>query len=77
MLKNISKAKLIKIFKKELKIKKNFDEKSKIHDYKNWDSLGNFNILLSIEKEFNIKFSTKEFSSLNSFHEILKNVKKK
>ena len=31
----------------------------------------------TIEKEFNIKFSTKEFSSLNSFHEILKNVKKK
>jgi len=77
MLKNFSKKKLIKLFKSELKIKKKFDEKSKIFTYKSWDSLANFNILLLIEKEFNVKFNSKEFSSLNSFPDILKNVKKK
>jgi len=77
MLKNFSKSKLIKIFKDELTIKGNFNEKSNIYDYKNWDSLANFNILLSIEKEFKIKFNSKEFSALNSFSDILKNVKKK
>ena len=77
MLKNFSKSKLIKIFKDELIIKGCFNEKSKIYDYKNWDSLANFNILLSIEKEFKIKFNSKEFSVLNSFSDIIKNVKKK
>ena len=77
MLKNFSKSKLIKIFKNELKIKGSFNEKSSIYDYKNWDSLANFNILLSIEKEFKIKFNSKEFSVLNSFSDIIKNVKKK
>ena len=37
------------LFKKELKISVN--DNSKIHDFKNWDSLGNFNILLSAEKK--------------------------
>jgi acyl carrier protein len=77
MLKNFSKSKLIKIFKNELKIKGSFNEKSNIYYYKNWDSLANFNILLSIEKEFKIKFNSKEFSVLNSFSDIIKNVKKK
>ena len=77
MLKNFSKIKLIKLFKDELKINGRFNEKGKIYDYKNWDSLANFNILLSIEKEFNIKFNSKEFSALNTFSGILKNVKKK
>ncbi len=77
MSKNFSKPRLIKIFKKGLKIKGKFNEKSKIHSYKNWDSLANFNLLLSIEKEFNLKFNTDEFSSLNSFKEIYQNVKQK
>ena len=77
MLKNFSKSKLIKVFKEEIKIQGRFNEKSKIYDYKNWDSLANFNILLSIEKEFKIKFNSKEFGALNSFSDILMNVKKK
>ena len=44
MLKNFSKIKLIKLFKDELKIKGRFNEKRRIYDYKNWDSLANFNI---------------------------------
>tara|TARA_B100000029_G_scaffold426668_1_gene435687 strand:+ start:455 stop:691 length:237 start_codon:yes stop_codon:yes gene_type:complete len=77
MSKNFSKKQLIKLFKNELKIKSKFNEKSKIFSYKSWDSLANFNILLLIEKEFKVKFNSKEFSSLNSFSDILKNVKKK
>ena len=48
---NILKSKLIKIFKSNLKIKGKFNEKSEIYSVKIWDSLANFNILLSIEKE--------------------------
>ena len=77
MSKNFSKDKLIKIFKDQLKIKGKFKENSKIYSYKNWDSLANLNILLSAEREFKVKFSTKEFSNLSSFVDILKNVKKK
>ncbi len=73
----ISKNKLVEIFKKNLKIKGNFDENLKIYSSSKWDSLANFNILLQIEKDFKIKFNTKEFSELNSFKAILNNVKKK
>ena len=66
---------LKKVFKKELKI--NVNENNKIYDFKHWDSLGNFNVLLACEKKFNMKFSNQEFSSINSFKEILKIVKKK
>lgn len=63
------------IFKKELKIivKNN----SKLLDFKSWDSLGNFNVLLAIEKKFKIRFNEKEFSSLNSFNRIKEAVEKK
>jgi acyl carrier protein len=67
--------KLKNIFLQELKIK--VKSTSKIYDFKSWDSLGNFNVLLRCEKEFNIKFTSKEFTSLDSFKEIEKVVKKK
>ena len=66
---------LKKVFKKEIKI--NVNDDSKIYDYKNWDSVGNFNLLLSIEKKFQINFNPQEFNKLNSFSEILKIVTKK
>ena len=68
-------SELKKIFKKELKIK--IKENNKIYDFVQWDSLGNFNVLLSCEKKFNIKFSNQEFNRVNSFKEILKIVEKK
>jgi len=77
MSKNTLKDNLKKFFKKELKIKDKFNEKSKIYFYKNWDSLANFNLLLNIEKKYNIKFTSKEFTYLNSFKDIYENVKKK
>lgn len=69
------KIELKKIFKKELKI--NIKENNKIYDFVQWDSLGNFNVLLSCEKKFEIKFSNQEFNRVNSFKEILKIVEKK
>lgn len=66
---------LKKIFKKELKI--SVKENNKIYDFSQWDSLGNFNVLLACEKKFNIKFSNQEFSKISSFKEILRIVKKK
>jgi acyl carrier protein len=75
MSKNSFKDKLKEIFIQELKIKVN--EKNKINDFEEWDSLANFNILLSCEKNFKVKFSPKEFNKLNSFKEILKVVKYK
>jgi acyl carrier protein len=66
---------LKKVFKKELKIDVNDD--SKIYDNEKWDSIGNFNLLLSVEKKFKIKLNPQEFNKLNSFKEILKIVRKK
>ena len=48
-----------------------------MYDFAKWDSMGNFNILLAVEKNFRIKFSSKEFNQIKSFKEILKVVKKK
>jgi acyl carrier protein len=66
---------LKKIFKEELKM--NVKENSKIYDNEKWDSTGNFNLLLSIEKKFKIRFNPQEFNKLNSFKDILKIVTKK
>jgi acyl carrier protein len=66
---------LKKLFKKELKM--NVNEKNKIYETERWDSIGNFNLLLSIEKKFKIKFNPQEFNNLNSFKEILKSVTNK
>ena len=48
-----------------------------MYDFVKWDSMGNFNILLAVEKNFKVKFSSKEFNEIKSFKEILKFVKKK
>ncbi len=73
--KKFSIKELFNIFQKELKIK--VKENNKLYDFKQWDSLANFNILLACEKKFKIKFSSKEFTNLKSFKEISKVVKKK
>lgn len=66
---------LKQIIKKELKVMVKFN--SKLLDYEEWDSIGNFNILLACEEKFKIKFTANEFSKLRSFKEILAVVKKK
>ena len=68
-------SELKKLFKSELKI--NVKKNNKIYDHEKWDSTGNFSLLLSIEKKFFIKFSSKEFNKLKSFKEIKEIVTKK
>ena len=63
------------LFKKELKV--NVNIKNKMNDFSEWDSIGNFNILLACEKKFQIKFTPNQFNTLTSFTEIEKIVKKK
>jgi|TARA_B100000929_G_C15220176_1_gene322380 acyl carrier protein len=75
MLKKSFENHLREIIKKDLNVK--VKSNSKIYDYEEWDSVGNFNILLSCEKYFKLEFTPKEFNSLNSFKEILKIVKKR
>ena len=76
MSKNSLKNKLILIIKREIK-EKNITDKDGINTKKNWDSIGNLNILLTIESDLKIIFNTKKFNSLNNFQSILKNVQKK
>ena len=66
---------LKKLFKSELKV--NVKESDKIYDNEKWDSIGNFNLLLSVEKKFKIKLNPQEFNQLNSFKQIFKIVRKK
>jgi|TARA_B100001093_G_C26574408_1_gene904358 acyl carrier protein len=51
--------------------------KLKIGSYKEWDSLSHFNLLLQIEKEFKIRFSTNDFSTLITINNISKKIKQK
>ena len=63
-------AKEIKdIFKKELGIKISLNDK--IYNHKQWDSIGNFNILLKCEKHFNIKFNSNEFIAFESVFDVV------
>ena len=38
-----------------------------------WDSLAQIQIMLEVEKEFEIKFTSDEFESLKTFEDLLKN----
>ncbi len=68
--------KISNIISKQIKVSK-INLNDGINKTRNWDSIGNLNILLAIEKELDIKFKTKEFNSLINFRNILKNVKSK
>tara|TARA_B100000929_G_C15397915_1_gene383508 strand:- start:460 stop:690 length:231 start_codon:yes stop_codon:yes gene_type:complete len=49
-------------------------ENLKLGDLEEWDSLGNFNLLLEVEKEFNYRFDTTKFSEMKSIKDIKKNL---
>lgn len=49
----------------------------RIRDIKDWDSLKHINIILDVEKNFNIKFSLNEITNFKSVNEIIKSAKKK
>tara|TARA_B100000767_G_C19427160_1_gene394408 strand:+ start:331 stop:564 length:234 start_codon:yes stop_codon:yes gene_type:complete len=74
---SIKLKKIQKVFKKVFpnsKIKKNINA-LKFGDIKKWDSLGNLNLLLEIEREFNIRFNTNTFSKIRSVKDIIKEIK--
>lgn len=66
---------LKKVFRKS-KIPKKINN-LKINDLEEWDSLGNFNLLLAIEDYYKIRFSLDEISKIKSTNEILDYLKKK
>jgi len=43
----------------------------KMNDFEEWDSLGNFTLLLAIEDKYNIKFDLSEMPNLNSVSTII------
>ena len=49
----------------------------KIGDLKDWDSLGNFNLLLAIEQFYKVRFSNEEISGLKSVKEIVSSLNDK
>ena len=57
------------------KIPKNIDE-LKMGDLKDWDSMGNFNLILSIEENFSVKFNMDQVEQIKSIKEIKKILKK-
>lgn len=48
----------------------------KIGDIDEWDSLGNFNLLLGVEEEFSVKFDIEEMATIKSIEEIMTFLKK-
>jgi acyl carrier protein len=44
----------------------------KINDFEEWDSLGNFTLLLAIEERFDTKFDLDDMAELNSIRSILR-----
>ena len=59
--------KLKSIFEKNLNQKIHNIENIKLGTTKNWDSLRHIQIMINIEKEFNIKINTSEVAKLNDF----------
>ena len=55
----------------ESKVPKNI-ENLQMGDLEGWDSLGNFNLLLSIEEVFSIRFTMEQMSKVKSINEIIK-----
>ena len=47
----------------------------RIGDLEEWDSLGNFNLLLAIEAEYEIRFSLEEMSAIKSVNDIVATIK--
>ncbi|EAJ4117953.1 acyl carrier protein, partial [Campylobacter coli] len=59
----------------ETKVDKNTN--LRMENCKNWTSLAHIDIIMSLEEEFEIKFSKDELSQLKSQNELLKAIKEK
>ena len=68
-----NKIKIIEIISKIAKINSDqINESTSINDFSKWDSLAHLQIMLEIEKKFQIKISTSKMSELDSVIKIIK-----
>lgn len=49
----------------------------KINDFPDWDSLGNFNLLLTLEERKNIQFDLEEMTEIRSVKDLINALKLK
>ena len=68
--------KCLTIVFKGTKIPKNI-KNLKLGSFKTWDSLSHLNLLLTIEKEFKIKFPLKKIYEIRTIKEIISYINKK
>lgn len=57
-----------KVFPQKKKLKK--IDNLRINSFAEWDSVGNLNLLLEVEKKFGFKFSMEEMSEIRSIEQI-------
>tara|TARA_Y100000022_G_C13162973_1_gene334861 strand:+ start:546 stop:779 length:234 start_codon:yes stop_codon:yes gene_type:complete len=68
-----NKIKIIEIISKIAKINLDqINESTSMNDFSKWDSLAHLQIMLEIEKKFQIKISTSKMSELDSVIKIIK-----
>jgi acyl carrier protein len=66
------KIKVQNIFERIFKKKINEFEKLEFNNTKYWDSLKHIQLIISLEKEFNIKITTSDVEKLTSYIKIIK-----
>ena len=50
-------------------------DKLKIGDFEEWDSLGNFNLILAVEQKFGVRFNMEDLEKLTSIEKIQQTLK--
>ena len=53
------------------------DESTTASDIARWDSLSHIHLILAIEKEFSVRFTTREVRSLNSVGDLIRMIEQK
>jgi acyl carrier protein len=72
------KNKIINIMSDIFDIKRDsIKDSSSINNIEKWDSLTHLNMIISLEKEFNIEFSPEETVEMITFKKIFANIKSK
>ncbi|WP_257937679.1 acyl carrier protein [Campylobacter lari] len=69
--------KFYEILENILEVKVNENSNLSMQNCKNWTSLNHIDIIMSLEEEFEIKFSKDELSRLKSQNELLQVIKEK
>ena len=75
---NIDQNQFYNFIKENLRLDKDIDAKKAIFEQtKNWDSLQHMELILGIERKYNVKFSGEEISKLRTSKIIFETLKKK